>query len=741
MSDTEFIARPAPPGDPSFEQVAARHAGAATLAAWRDTLVAEHGIGTRAVVYVDNTLPHAALLFFLLAHGISPLVLPADSTADEARGYAREIGADSLWRLADGQSLTIERIAAAPALSGDNPPESGLHLLTSGSTGRPAVVFRPVASWRHEARRYIDLLGLAPEHHVLLVAPVYHAYVLGWLWAAADAGCALEICAPTQLGRTVDALRQRATHCALTPFIASLLARRAGSGARPARLRVAMAGAGPVDAPLDAQFQAAFGLGLSRNYGSTETGAMFAGIAPLPPLCIGRPMPGLRIAARPGDASAFPLVIELEDGRLHPTGDLVSEGEHGYQIVGRETAAIRRGEAWISPFEIEAVLRECPLVDDCQVRSVKSRRGDGNDHILASIVPRPGLAWDSGAVRRFCRERLRENKVPDVFEAVDAIRRTANGKAARSPVYRWAAPERLIEAAGAYKRSALLFALCGSGVLERLDGVANVDQLAYESGLHADALGELLSVAAQCGLLSDAPDGAPAPLPDAVADLVRLEADAAGSWNRAEDLRAILQAGRRARPLATHAPSPAFIARYQRAMNGPHKQRAALLAMRRLAALHPGPYRVLDVSATSGAYSARLAAQGLVRDGRCVLVGGLNAEPAPGVRCCTLADACAGAGDLDVVILDNAVHHPDVASNLLRLTERLSTAGVVVVDELFLGDGAGAAIGVDWITHGGTCHPTESSIDLLMLNLGFRKQDVMKDDATVSHRVNFYSRT
>ena len=729
----------------ALEAVAARHVDAATLAGWVDVLASADVTGCRAAVRIDNSIEHAALLFFMLARGISPLILPADSMAEESRAYVREINTRYAIRLDDLKRVVVERFDEMPdrCIGVGSEAALGLYLLTSGSTGRPSLVFRSLNSWRQEARRYIDLLHLTTEHRVLLVSPIYHAYVLGWLWAVAESGCVLEVFRPTQLTHIINALRGGATHCALTPFCASLLARRAGRGSRPPRLEVVMAGAGPVDEVLDAQFQAAFGVGLSRNYGSTETGALLAGIAPLPPLSVGWAMPNLRIVPQAAQGEAFPLVVELEDGRVHPTGDIVCEDECGYRIIGRETAAIRRGEAWISPFEIESVLRQCPLVDDCQVRRVRSRSGPGNDHIVASVVQPAGTTWSEAALRQFCCARLRQNKVPDLFERVETIRCTDNGKPAPSLVYRWAEPERLIQAAGAYKQSAILFALMEVAGLERFDGEASVDEIAFEAGLHADSLGELLDVAARIGLLRVAKTSASAPLSAAVAEIVALERDAASTWNSVDGMNAIVRQGRHARSFATQTPTPAFVQRYQCAMNGPHKQRAMQLVLRKLRRIHPAAYRLLDISATSGAYSSEVSRQGLLLYGRCALVGGLNVTPAPaaGVALAEIDQVLAGDERFDVMVLDNAVHQHGVASNLIRLSERLEPGGTIVVDDLFLESGPGAAIGVDWMTHGGTRHSTEQSIDLLMLNLGLHKQQIVEVDLPVCHRVNFYSRT
>jgi acyl-CoA synthetase (AMP-forming)/AMP-acid ligase II len=731
--------------DTAFEVIAARYAHNDTLFAWRRTIVANDDTCRRAVVHLNNSSEHAALLFFLLARGVNPVVLAPDSPPEESEAVARKIGASSILRLNSANELAVARVDPPLETSaGPKAPEAaGIYLLTSGSTGAAAVVFRSVASWRHEAVRYTQLLQLGPADQVLLASPIYHAYGLGWLWAVAEAGCSLETCRPTQLSLIVDALRTRATHCALTPVCASLLARRAGDGPRPPQLKMVMAGAGPVDDVLETAFRRAFGIGLSRNYGSTETGALFASTTSLPAFYIGGPMPNVKVRSRAPLGEAFLLEVELEDGRVVSTGDVLCEDDAGYRIIGRETTSIRRGESWISPFEIESVLRLSPLVKDCQVRSVRSRLHGGNDHIVASVVEREDVDWNEAELRGFCETRLRPSKVPDVIERVDAIRRTPTGKPVRSPVYRWAGPEEVVAAAGAYKQSIVVFALMEAIGLGRLNGEKSVDEIAYEAQVHAGSLGELLDVAERLGIVEETATPAPASLTDGVIDMVMLERDSSAHWNTVEGLSSVLRHGRLDRPFDAVGASPAFRDRYRRAMNGPHKRRAAHLVRRSLRSMVAAPYRLLDVSATGGAYAARWGSEGLLAQATCVSVGVLGKidDQAADLHVEAMADVLRGHGDFNLIIFDNAVHDRQVMAHLPQLTDCLAAEGAIVIDDLFLGTGPGSGIGIDWLTHGGMGYPTQDCVDQAMSDLFFVKHEVMKVDRPVCHSVNIYTRT
>jgi long-chain acyl-CoA synthetase len=718
----------APPG---LRARAARYVTPAKLAAWDAVLDATH-LGARLLLCCENTVAHVGLLFLLLGRGVSPLLIGADSMAAERQRLASQFDSRHCALLAADGTLQLQALLGGGADASAHP--TGIYLLTSGSTGLPSIVFRSLTSWLHESARYRSLLDLHARHSVTLAAPLQHAYTLGWVWAAADAQCSLHAFAPTQLTAIIDALRSDTTHCALTPFVASMLARRAGTGAHPPRLEVVMAGAGPVDAVLDEQFARAFGLPLSRNYGSTESGALFAGLAPQAPQSIGRPMPHLRVVNGDDDGEPkgepFLLNVELEDGAIFRTGDLVQRDGANFRVVGRATAAIRRGERWISPFEIEAVLSAHPHVAQCRVRAVKTARA-GNDHILASIVLREDAAWDESALRQFCHTHLTRAKLPDRFEQVESIARGGHGKVLPSKVYRLAASAALAEAAHACKRAHLLFALQRAGVLEQLDGASSVDQLAFGCGLHADTLDKALDLACLLGLVTEAAQTHSATGWEA--PMLRLEDATSQTWNSVDGLLAVLRDGLSARPFDRQPPTAVQARLYQDAMNGGHKRVSGMLAVRKLMQRGARPLAVLDLSATGGAYSRRLTERGLLDPARsrCLPIGTLSGA--------TAASVTVDIEYFDLLVLDNAVHHGAVARQLTALCERLTPDGIVLVDELYVAAGR-AAIGVDWLSHGGLHYPDKPSLDTALHALGFVPTEIFQDDSIVCHAATFFTR-
>lgn len=116
----------------------------------------------------------------------------------------------------------------------------------------------------------------------------------------------------------------------------------------------------------------------------------------------------------------------LQDGWLY-TGDLAKMDEDGYfYIVGRKKELIIASGFNVYPIEIEDVLYEHDNVLEVAVIGVPDKyRGET---IKAVIVLRNGEEVTEEELELFCRQRLAAYKVPEKFEFVDKLPKSAVGK-------------------------------------------------------------------------------------------------------------------------------------------------------------------------------------------------------------------------------------------------------------------------------------------------------------------------
>ncbi|KQX65383.1 AMP-binding protein [Streptomyces sp. Root1310] len=475
-------------------------------------------------------------LLALTAVGACPLLLPADSPPAETRRLLRTAGArrtlvadpgeadGAVLRARDGGTdggLVGDGITGADADSGPVAHAPGtLVLVSSGSTGTPKLVARSPRSVLDEGVRYHHA-GLArPDDRVLLPLPLSHAYALGWLAGALVAGAHVDPVPPRAVGAVHSRLRERATVLVTVPGLARVLARRRAltDDAPFPALRRVMAGAGYVDAELDALWTRTIGVGVSRNYGSSETGSVLWGDPGLPSGAVGGPMPGVRVDLLDPDGTPLPgrgaaqgeLAVVLEDGSVHRLHDLADRDEHGvHRILGRaRRGVVRRGARWVSTMEVESVLRAAPGVADVSVTATGPDDSD-DQGLTVEYVPADADLAAPARVQAFARAELAAYKVPDSFRPRYRLRRSAVGKAQAAPVYRLARAAR----PGTTAEQVLAAALTELGLLAGLGHGGTAADLAGTAGLRVDVLSPVLDTACALGLLVT--DTASAGAPDA----------------------------------------------------------------------------------------------------------------------------------------------------------------------------------------------------------------------------------
>ena len=120
----------------------------------------------------------------------------------------------------------------------------------------------------------------------------------------------------------------------------------------------------------------------------------------------------------------------LADGFIR-TGDVAVEQEGRYWHRGRSDDMLKVGGQWISPLQVEEVLRTHPVVSDC---AVAAYRLGGLERPAAHLILRPG--HEPGrplekALRAFLAVRLPEYMCPLVYRFVDDLPRTPTGKVQR----------------------------------------------------------------------------------------------------------------------------------------------------------------------------------------------------------------------------------------------------------------------------------------------------------------------
>jgi fatty-acyl-CoA synthase len=115
-----------------------------------------------------------------------------------------------------------------------------------------------------------------------------------------------------------------------------------------------------------------------------------------------------------------------EDGWFR-TGDIVAIDERGcMRICDRSKDVIKSGGEWISSVDLENVLMGHPSVAEAAVIAMPDERW--GERPLAVVVPAEGAEIDADALREHLSTDFAKWQLPERFESVDEIPRTATGK-------------------------------------------------------------------------------------------------------------------------------------------------------------------------------------------------------------------------------------------------------------------------------------------------------------------------
>jgi fatty-acyl-CoA synthase len=341
---------------------------------------------------------------------------------------------------------------------------------TSGTTGRPkGVVYSHRSLVLHSLVGALpDVNSLSREDVLLPVVPMFHANAWGLIYTAALTGSGLVLPGPKLDAVSVlDLLAsERVTLTAGVPTVWMTVLE--ALEAEPDRwdltpLRQLLVGGSAAPRSMMAGFDR-HGLTIVHAWGMTET-------SPLGSVCRlprelwdaaeeeqldyrarqGTPSPFVEIRARNGDGELIPwddeAMGELEvrgpwvaagyhrgqgtekftDDGWFQTGDVVTIDPRGnLKICDRSKDLVKSGGEWISSVDLENLLMAHPAVAEAAVIAIPDDRW--GERPLAAVVLREGHEAGADELREHLSQHYAKWQLPERYEFVDEIPRTATGK-------------------------------------------------------------------------------------------------------------------------------------------------------------------------------------------------------------------------------------------------------------------------------------------------------------------------
>lgn len=405
----------------------------------------EEGFQNQVVVYkIQSQLKFAIDLLCLMAAGCWVIPISPDVSEKE---YEKLMTVHRIFLIIDSFFLQ-ENYLNKPYVPFDQDEDScGIYHLTSGSTGEPKLCVRNLCALRREGVVYQHIFS-SKTFKIVSLCPIYHSFALGAAYMATlVSGSSLYLFDKFIPRKAVDIIGKWQANIviAVPVMIKTIVAVSLPKNYTFSGLSIVLVGAGCVSAEINSAFKKRFGVFISANYGSTETGGLISRLTEAPSESIGKEMEGteLKLVRQDGREATigeegeayvkcqYMMSAYLGDGTkvfdkdgFFPMGDIMTKDSDGfYYVKGRIKNLINVGGKKVNPKEIEDMLLQYPGIRDCIV--CKAMRSNSQEIVKAVIV---GEGINETSIRMYLREELADYKIPSIIEFVDSIKRNTLGK-------------------------------------------------------------------------------------------------------------------------------------------------------------------------------------------------------------------------------------------------------------------------------------------------------------------------
>jgi acyl transferase domain-containing protein/acyl-CoA synthetase (AMP-forming)/AMP-acid ligase II/acyl carrier protein len=434
--------------------------------------------GDRVALFMPNIPPFVAAYLGIQKIGAVPVSINSALKAEEAKFILDDCGATILVTteilraniptgeisqlkhilIAEGEAkadMALSELMAnaeLTALAIDMDPDDPAAILyTSGTTGFPKGATLSHSNLVSNIRTFVDTVGTHPDDRILLFLPASHSYgQTSTLFPCLEVGATLVLHRELE----IEGILKSIVDNGVTTFfgvstIYTLLYEKA-SAEQMRTIRRYVSGGAPLPLELAKKWREKFGVSINEEYGSTET-SLICFNQTYQPCSVGSVLEGVKVKlidsetgqeVKQGELGEVvvrgPNVMlgywnrptetaqVLKEGWFH-TGDIGRADEEGYlYLVDRIKDMINVGGLKVYPSEVENMLYQHPAVAEVAVYGVPEPLL--GEQVIASIIPKSGVAVTAKEIVAFCRQNMADFKVPNLIELVDSLPKGRTGK-------------------------------------------------------------------------------------------------------------------------------------------------------------------------------------------------------------------------------------------------------------------------------------------------------------------------
>lgn len=417
---------------------------------------------SRMMISIDD--PISFIRFFLAGLNLGAVVIPLDRkfTNDEIysclrivkpsiyitdKSHRSEYAKEDVLQMStnDFELSDTDLHKFLPSLDPD-PDDVCVILFTSGSTGSPKAVQLSATNFISSAMNWNKQVQFRETDTYLLCLPLAHVGGLNIIIRGLLYGFNISITIDFDANNVSQLIQQQnISLISLVPTMMSRLLQYSNFTSQFSHLRFIIIGGGPISDKLLKSCRES-NLPIMVSYGMTETCSGISGWLLTEATdedtgnFIGYPFDEVKVKVDDSEIVVSGSMImkgyigESDCSGTHYTGDLATVGDNNkIYLSGRKDNIIISGGENVNPQEVINVIMQNPEVNDCEIITIPD--DEWGMKMVAFIVPandENSEILNSNAtgsnIRKFCKERLANYKIPKDIIFVDSISRADTGK-------------------------------------------------------------------------------------------------------------------------------------------------------------------------------------------------------------------------------------------------------------------------------------------------------------------------